>query len=89
MIDIPKIMAAMVAEDPRYKQRRIKQYYIDMEFFSNALFQIFTRMPAYMTFNNGKLEQYIPKEWQKKIDRVIAEKERFIKENYADLFPEQ
>jgi hypothetical protein len=79
-------MEEAAKQDPRWKERRVAQYNRDMQYFSGALFRLFTIMPFEVrVFQDGKFQQHIPEEWQVKIDRIIAERDRYVKENYSDL----
>lgn len=77
-------------QEPRYLERRRMEYLSDMKYFSDTLFKIHSIMPCHKRFFfNGTFEQHIPEEWQKLIDKVMEQKNEFVKSHYPEFYDQQ
>jgi hypothetical protein len=81
-------IANMTPEERHY---RLREFKLSMEPFARMLADIYTIMPhpGYLIKGDGQFEPLPPlPEWQKKIDEVTRERDKYVKSNFPEFYNE-
>jgi hypothetical protein len=82
---------ALANMTPEERHARIREFKQSLEPFAHMLTHIYTIMPhpGYLIKDDGQFEPLPPQpEWQKKIDEISRERDRYVKENFPEFYTE-
>lgn len=83
---------AIINQDPYLLEKRHRQYQRDMEYFTKLLEMIINVMPApkrIYYLKTGEWEVINDPLWQERIDKVLEQKDEFVKKHYPEFYQQK